>query len=429
MAGEQEHVPTITVRPERPLIDDRLAVTIDGLPPRREVACRAEMRDGFGRRWVSAATFRSDAAGRVDFTTQAPLSGAYAGVDPMGLFWTLALDPPDAAGPPTPQKDLEPLATTLAAEIAGAPVATLAFDRLAVAPDVARVPVRDAGMVATLFVPPIAPAPAVIVVGGSGGGLQEQRAALLASHGFTTLALAYFNAEHLPPELRHIPLEYFETAIAWLLHHEAVRGERVGVIGTSRGGELALLLGATFPQIGAVVGIVPSGVLNGAIARDPTTVNDAAWTYRGRPLPFVPRDESLNERYGAGPIPLTPMYRTAIEDAGAVRRATIPVERINGPVLLISGADDQMWPSSTLAEIAMERLREHRHPYPDEHVSYPAAGHSMTAPYLPRSAPHSLHPVRRKVYAYGGTPEGNRAAGEASWARIRAFLAEHLRGE
>ena len=52
-------------------------------------------------------------------------------------------------------------------------------------------------------------------------------------------------------------------------------------------------------------------------------------------------------------------------------RATIPVERINGPVLLISGEDDQMWPSRTLAEIAMERLRAHRHPYPDEHIAYP----------------------------------------------------------
>jgi hypothetical protein len=101
---DAQQTPTITVRPERPLIDDRLAVTIAGLPPRQEVTCRAEMRDGFGRRWVSAATFLSDADGCVDLTTQAPVSGAYAGVDPMGLFWTLALDPPDAAGPLTPMK-------------------------------------------------------------------------------------------------------------------------------------------------------------------------------------------------------------------------------------------------------------------------------------------------------------------------------------
>jgi dienelactone hydrolase len=425
----QDRAPTITVRPEQPLVDDRLTIRITGLPPERRVTCRAEMRDGFDRRWASEATFVSDAGGQLDLSAHAPISGAYAAADSMGLFWSMALDAPDAGGPPSPRKDLEPLPTTLTVALDGRTVATARFDRLAVAPDVTRVPIRDEGLVATLFVPPSAPAPAVIVVGGSGGGLIETQAALLSSHGFTALALAYFNAEHLPPELRAIPLEYFETAITWLLRQECVSGRKVGVIGTSRGGELALLLGATFPQIGAVVGIVPSGVMNGAIARDPATVNSPAWTYRGESLPFIPRDESLNDRWGAGPIPLTPMYRAALCDADAVTRATIPVERIEGPVLLISGEDDQMWPSPTLAAIAMERLRAHRHPYPDEHVIYPSAGHSMTPPYLPMAAAHALHPVRKKVYAYGGTPAGNRAAGEDSWARMLAFLAMHLRAD
>jgi dienelactone hydrolase len=123
------------------------------------------------------------------------------------------------------------------------------------------------------------------------------------------------------------------------------------------------------------------------------------------------------------------MYLAAIEDAQAVRRATIPVERIKGPVLMISGQDDQMWPSSKLAEIAMERLREHRHPYSDEHIAYASAGHSMSSPYLPRAATQSMHPVRKKVYAYGGTPDGNRIAGEDGWARTLDFLNTHLRGD
>jgi hypothetical protein len=35
---------------------------------------------------------------------------------------------------------------------------------------------------------------------------------------------------------------------------------------------------------------------------------------------------------------------------------TIPVEKIGGPMLLVSGTDDQVWPTTPLSEIAMERL-------------------------------------------------------------------------
>ena len=50
----------------------------------------------------------------------------------------------------------------------------------------------------------------------------------------------------LPPTLSNIPLEYFETAIEWLQHQPRLDGGRIAVSGTSRGGELSLLLGATF---------------------------------------------------------------------------------------------------------------------------------------------------------------------------------------
>src|SRR5262245_36010809 len=134
--SEQDRLPSIDVRPERPLVDERLSIRITGLPPGLEVVCHAEMEDGFGRHWRAEATFRSDASGVADLATQAPIAGAYDTADAMGLFWAMALDPADAGGPPFPQKDLEPLPTTLTALIAGAPVATARFDRLTVAPDV-----------------------------------------------------------------------------------------------------------------------------------------------------------------------------------------------------------------------------------------------------------------------------------------------------
>jgi hypothetical protein len=53
-------------------------------------------------------------------------------------------------------------------------------------------------IVGTLFSLPGKPQPGVIVLSSSEGGLNEYLAATLASDGFTTLALAYFNFEDCP---------------------------------------------------------------------------------------------------------------------------------------------------------------------------------------------------------------------------------------
>jgi dienelactone hydrolase len=78
-----------------------------------------------------------------------------------------------------------------------------------------RWPVREGGLVGTFFRPSTpGPHPAVIVLGGSDGGLREGSAAVLARQGYATLALAYFGVEGLPPELVEVPVEYFGRAIA-----------------------------------------------------------------------------------------------------------------------------------------------------------------------------------------------------------------------
>src|SRR5262249_10377050 len=67
---------------------------------------------------------------------------------------------------------------------------------------------RTAGLVGTLFLPPgDGRYPTVIVVSGGGGAIEEFRAAVLASHGYAGLALAYFAQPGLPRGLVNIPLE------------------------------------------------------------------------------------------------------------------------------------------------------------------------------------------------------------------------------
>ena len=67
---------------------------------------------------------------------------------------------------------------------------------------------------------------------------------------------------------------------------------------------------------------------------------------------------------------MTPDHLARREDRPAEEAATIPVERIDGPVLLISGGDDAMWPSALMAGKVAARLAAHHHPYPVENLVY-----------------------------------------------------------
>ena len=124
--------------------------------------------------------------------------------------------------------------------------------------------VAEEGLVATLHLPLKAGRhPAVIVLSGSDGGIATANlfGQPLAASGFVTLCLAYFAMEGLPLNFSQIPLEYFGKAIDWLRAHAAVDADRVAVFGMSRGGEAALLVGARFSSISAVVASAPSHVV------------------------------------------------------------------------------------------------------------------------------------------------------------------------
>lgn len=152
--------------------------------------------------------------------------------------------------------------------------------RNVVSPKVQRFPLRERGLIGTFFCySESEPLPTVIVLGGSEGGLRESNAALLASYGFNTLALAYFRIKGLPNELVNIPLEYIENAIDWLKDNPKVDFTKLGIFGTSKGGELALLSASIFPSIKAVVGYVPSGVVYPGIGH--SAIVASSWQYKG----------------------------------------------------------------------------------------------------------------------------------------------------
>lgn len=426
--GRTRMLPDLEIRLAEALVDAPVSIRLNGFPAGQQVTLRAEMANYLGCTWESQATFVADRQECVDVATQRPVTGTYDRPDPMGLFWSMT---PVAGAEPEGiyLTSVSPLRVRFTAEVNGSLVASRQIDRWLMTPNVSRTEIRDEGMVATLFRPPgSGPHPTVIVVGGSGGGLWEAPAALLASHGFVTLALAYFGIAPLPPGLREIPLEYFGKAIHWLQRQEGVEPRPLAVLGQSRGGELALLLGATFPEIGAVVAYVPSGVLwmgiqLGDAAR---TQAVAAWTINGRPMPFMERGIDVAAvDWARQPVALSPGYCAALQDSQMVEHATIAVERTQGPILMISGKEDHM-SSPMLAEIAEQRAKHCNFAFGIEHLSYPGAGHLLTLPYLPTTIRQSRHPIRHIDVDYGGTPSGDAFARADSWPKVIAFLRQNV---
>jgi len=438
----------LEISPASPFIDDELAIRILGLKPRETVTLRASTEDDDKRVWTSHAMFSADSSGIVDVTSHEPLSGTYRGISPMGLFWSMNLEGAEESGRATfVKKNATANKVTLEVRSAERVIATTHFERSYLAHGTEARDLQVPGEAATnsthtvgrLFLPPGARAgdrlPVVIVLSGSGGGFDLDKAALIARHGFAAFALAYFGTPPLPTWLHHIPLEYFEAGFGWLSAQAEVDGQRLGLLAVSRGAELALLLGSRFPQIRSVLAYAPSSVVWAAGGRDKQSGElPPSWTYGGKAIPFVPLPlrqfifrSAIPVALLKRPVMFRDLFRAGLRNSKAVAAAAIPVERINGPIMLVSSGDDHLWPAEEMSEAIVARLKEHSFAHRVEHLHYPNAGHMLRYPYLPTTARDSRNPhLRNARYSFGGTAAADAEAQADSWRRAIAFLKSSL---
>lgn len=443
-------------------IDEDVRIRLRGLAPQQKVRIHATTEDDENRRWTSNAQFRADINGQVDLSTHAPLGGSYQGVAPMGIFWSMRLtDGSDErrAGSRTTfaKKDSMPHSVTLEAELERSVIVSGKIERrfrargtavrdltlgsgnlLETAGDSGSGPLRK-GRVGRLFLPPAARAgarcQAVIVLSGSGGGFDLDKAAVLSRHGLAALALAYFGEPPLVPWLHRVPLEYIESALSWLAAQPEIDPGRIGMMGVSRGAELALLAGTLFPTIRAIVAYAPSSVAWDSGGRDKRTgLAIPAWTWRGEPIASVPLPlrgfmwrSAIPVVAMRRPVKFRNLFRAGLNNSPAVVRAAIPVEQVRGPLLLISSGDDHVWPAEMMAEAIVARLKERSFSHAVEHLHYPAAGHLLRYPHLPTTARESHHEhLRGAKFSFGGSAHADAEAQADAWRRAIAFLRKNL---
>lgn len=412
--------PQLIVRPESALFDAAVNVQARTGSPDSLVTLEARAEID-GRSYRSWASYPTDAAGAVDLAVAAPLAGTYTGVDPMGLFWSMQPIKNYGYAPPS----LAPINVRLTL-YTRAGSASVLVTRARIATDVARIALRGKPIVGTLFLPGKSTARGVVIVlGGSEGGVDENRAAIIASHGFATLALAYFGMDGLPSELANIPLEYVERGIAWVHERPETRNLPLILEGDSKGAELALLVAARDPLVRGVVAFAPSDCVFEGFS---TTqgVQRASWTISGTPVPFadnpIPpevRSKIRADRAAKRPVSFREQYLALATPA--VPKSTIAVEKISGPLLLIAGADDQLWPSDVFARRIIEARKANGVKFADELLVFPAAGHEIDVPYMPTSDLAVFDEGSFRL-AVGGSASGYARADASMWPKVLAFL-------
>jgi dienelactone hydrolase len=396
---------SLDISPPRVLADEIAVIKADGLEPNERVTIRARLVDGAEHAWASKAEFVAEEHGVVDASKQAPTNGSYKGISAMGLIWSMMPESRDTKVYQAP-KQLGPQTIHFELERKGGKSATAKLEQIYLAVGVRKIDLKGA-LHGVLFEPTDSDLHSgVLVLGGSEGGAPLAKAAWLASHGYAALALAYFRYEDLPEKLEAIPLEYFGRAVAWMMQRPEIASEHIAVMGTSRGGELALQVASLYSQIKAVVAYVPASVRYPACCGD--TRAPYAWTLGGRPLAFA--------------IPGMRRYSEVRKDTA------IEVERTSGPILVISGEDDGVWPSSAMANDVMSRLKLNHFIYHYEHLRYPHAGHRAGHPAItPEWHGAIRHPVSGREVHWGGTPQGNAESSLDASPRVLDFLRQRLR--
>ncbi|MEO1042699.1 MAG: acyl-CoA thioesterase/bile acid-CoA:amino acid N-acyltransferase family protein [Pseudomonadota bacterium] len=441
--------PALIVSPEDWLVQEDVTIRVVGAVPGGQVVIEAQFTDASGQVWSSRGVYHANEHGEVDTASGVSIAGTYQGIEPRGLIWSVLPSEPsdlpltasswvfEADMPRAPSRPAnDAFAVRYVARIQ---TNSRSDDRTTSAveqtlrissPNLVRREINERGVRGVLYTPKgDGPFPTVVVLSGSEGGTPENAARRYASFGYAAFAVPYFNAEGLADELSMIPLEHFADALG--VARSFYGQERVALDGASRGAEAALLVAATYPElVSAVVAYSPSNVVwSGCCSEE--ALGKPAFTLDGQGISAAERYQSPRAVDSIVTSTDSPPSMRALFLAGMLEaQAEIPVEKIDAPILLISGDADLLWPSSIAAARIHQRLKANNFEYEVINRTYAGAGHSPASGYpfwaLLSSGSSAAHPLDGLPIPLDGDPSSNAHASIDGFREVIAFLNRHV---
>ncbi|XP_039882516.1 peroxisomal succinyl-coenzyme A thioesterase-like isoform X2 [Simochromis diagramma] len=389
----------LSVQPSRGLMDEKFIVLVQNALPGSQLTIRALHQCEDGHSWEAFGHYTADTTGTINVSEDPSIGGTYSGVEQMGLLWSFRPIPGSKPGLRMRKKNIQtPMEVTISVyqghQTKGfadlAPLSGVVVERWYMAPGVRRIPVTEGGLTAALFLPSgPGPFPGLLDLWGGGGQLVEYRAALLASHGFASMAIDYLTAKITMETGKMVDNQYFETAYRVLQQHPQVCGSKIAMIGLSFGTSITLKMAVYSEVIKLSAAVCISGSHVQPV--DGSVGQILALLYKnGDKTRFSEKNEVI-WRDLLLPIPTDPSLKVNIKEMMA--RAG------NSHLLTV--------------------------------LSYPNAGHLIEPPYTPHARSSNFKTAKmseKMMCLWGGQTVEHSRAQEDAWKKMVVFLRENLYG-
>ena len=165
------------------------------------------------------------------------------------------------------------------------------------------------------------------------------------------------------------PLERFDNAIAFMKAHGC---DKLGVVGASTTGMLALLAASYYPELSLTIAISPPDFVMEGFYRDGKDGmaerpgdNESSVSWQGQPLPYLPYAyrhpeywQKIQEESKAGgdKVASRKMFDESERRHPIQEDERIKVENIHGKIIFIGGEDDVLWDTCKYIRRMVERL-------------------------------------------------------------------------